>query len=149
MRRIIPYNPKLKERARQLRRNMTLAEIKLWKALKSGQMLGHDFDRQRPLGDYIVDFFCKDLCLAIEVDGCSHDCKEREDDRRQHALEALGVRFLRFWDSEVKNDLVGVLQSIEEWILAHGGQRQRAHPRPLPGRGGEEVPSTGGDIGVG
>jgi very-short-patch-repair endonuclease len=113
---IIPYNPKLKERARQLRRNMTLAEVLLWKRLSRKQLLGFDFDRQRPIDEFVVDFFCKELCLAIEVDGQSHDFKQAPDARRQEALERLGVRFLRFWDVEIKNDRESVLRRIEEWI---------------------------------
>lgn len=71
-RKIIPYNPKLKELAKQLRQNMTFSEVKLWNELKNGQLMDYDFDRQRPIGNYIVDFFCKDLQLAIEVDGITH-----------------------------------------------------------------------------
>jgi very-short-patch-repair endonuclease len=113
---IIPYNPKLKERARQLRQNMTLAEILLWKRLSRKQLLGFDFDRQRPIDEFIVDFFCKELWLAIEVDGQSHNFKQASDARRQVALERPGVRFLRFWDTEIKNDMQSVLRRIEEWV---------------------------------
>jgi very-short-patch-repair endonuclease len=60
-RKIIPYNPKLKELARKLRKDMTLSEVLLWQELKSRQMMGYDFDRQRPIDNYIVDFYCKDL----------------------------------------------------------------------------------------
>jgi len=68
-RKILPYNPKLKEYARRNRRNMLLPEVLLWNELKNGKMLGFDFDRQRPIDQFIVDFYCKDLMLAIEVDG--------------------------------------------------------------------------------
>jgi very-short-patch-repair endonuclease len=66
-RKIIPYNPKLKEYARQLRNNSTRSEIILWKYLKGKQMLGYDFHRQKPIDNYIVDFFCSELMLAIEL----------------------------------------------------------------------------------
>lgn len=79
MSKILPYKPHLKEYATKLRKNMTLAEVLLWNKLKRRQMLGHDFDRQRPIADYVVDFYCKALRLAIEVDGHSHDYKERKD----------------------------------------------------------------------
>ncbi|GAK52433.1 hypothetical protein U14_03684 [Candidatus Moduliflexus flocculans] len=68
-RNIIPYNPNLVPLAKQLRQNMTLAEVLLWNHLKQKQMRGYDFDRQRPIDEYIVDFYCKDLMLAIEIDG--------------------------------------------------------------------------------
>jgi very-short-patch-repair endonuclease len=62
--RIIPYNSKIKELARRLRTNVTLSEVLLWKPLKGKQLLGYAFDRQKPIGDYIVDFFCNELMLA-------------------------------------------------------------------------------------
>lgn len=134
---IIPYNPRLKERARNLRKNMTLAEVLLWKQLRRGQRSGFDFDRQRSIDEYIVDFFCKNLCLAIEVDGRTHDFKQTEDAVRQRRLESLGVRFLRFWDCEVKDDLTGVVRRIDEWIADHSNGTQ---PTPAYGH-----PSKGGD----
>lgn len=70
---IIPYNPKLKELAKSLRKNVTFSEVLLWNELKQKKMLGYDFDRQRPIEEYIVDFYSKDLMLAIEVDGDSHN----------------------------------------------------------------------------
>ena len=116
-RKIIPYNPKLKERAKERRKNMTLAEVLLWKEIKQKNMLGYDFDRQRPIDEYIVDFYCKDLSLAIEVDGSSHNFNEQKHAIRQRRLESLGIRFLRFWDHDVKNDMQTILRSIREWIV--------------------------------
>ncbi len=97
-RKIIPYQPHLKEVARKLRQNMTFSEVLLWNKLKRQQMLSYDFDRQRPIDRYIVDFYCKDLCLAIEIDGESHNLPGRDvrDAERQKRLESLGVHFLRF-----------------------------------------------------
>ena len=113
---IIPYKPYLKDLAKQLRQNSTLSEVILWKELKSRQLLGYDFDRQKPLDSFIVDFYCKELQLAIEVDGDSHDYSFEADSKRQAALEELGVRFLRFDDREVKQELSNVLRTIEAWI---------------------------------
>ena len=110
---IIPYDPKLKERARYLRNNSTLSEILLWQRLKAKQMHGYDFDRQKPIDNYIVDFFCNELMLAIEIDGDSHSEKMQEDRLRQQKLESLGVRFLRFDDRDVKQNMAGVLSVIE------------------------------------
>jgi very-short-patch-repair endonuclease len=115
-RKIIPYNPALKEKARELRNNSTKTEILLWINLKGKQMRGYDFHRQKPLDNYIVDFFCNELMLAIEIDGESHYGKEVYDEKRQKKLESLGVRFLRFDDSEVFYDCEKVLKSIEMWI---------------------------------
>ncbi len=117
---IIPYNPALKEKARELRKNMTPAEVKLWQRLRRKQMLGYDFDRQRPLDSFIVDFFCKELLLAIEIDGESHNWKgvAEKDAQRQRKLESLGVRFLRFTEWQVHQEIEGVLRAIENWILS-------------------------------
>jgi len=86
-RKILPYNPKLKPLAKALRKNMTLAEVLLWNKLKQKQMLKYDFDRQRPIDNYIVDFYCKDLMLAIEIDGSSHEFEEviKNDEQKTSA----------------------------------------------------------------
>ena len=120
-RKIIPYNPKLKELAKQLRQNMTFSEVKLWNELKNGQLMGYDFDRQRPIGNYIVDFFCKDLQLALEVDGITHlDEKVIEKDKiRQEDLEELGVSFLRFDALLVVNKVEAAVREIRDWIVAY------------------------------
>lgn len=120
-RRIIPYNPHLKPLAKQLRKHMTFSEVKLWNELKSGKMLGYDFDRQRPIASYIVDFYCKDLQLALEVDGITHagDEAAEKDKIRQDSLEAAGVSFLRFDALLVINDVEAALKAIATWIEAY------------------------------
>ena len=118
-RKIIPYNPKLKQIARNLRNNSTLSEILLWNELKGKKLPGFDFHRQKPIHKYIVDFFCSELSLAIEIDGSSHDEQIEYDNERQNELEALGVQFLRFTDKAVKQNLSGVIATIEEWIDTH------------------------------
>ena len=114
--RIIPYEPHLKDLARELRRRSTLAEILLWRQLKGKRMLGYDFDRQKPIDHYILDFFCAKLKLAIEIDGESHWQIGEEDRKRQSRLEELGIRLLRFPDIMVKRDMKNVLNSIQAWI---------------------------------
>jgi very-short-patch-repair endonuclease len=113
---ILTYNPKLTERARELRKNSTFSEVLLWRHLKCKQILGYDFDRQKPIDNFIVDFFCNELMLAIEIDGETHNFKITRDIERQRILEEFGVRFLRFTDEEVKQNLEGVVSAIEEWI---------------------------------
>ncbi|MFZ5497414.1 MAG: endonuclease domain-containing protein [Verrucomicrobiota bacterium] len=87
-----------------------------WRQLKAGQRLGFDFDRQKPVDRYIIDFLSHELMLAIEIDGDSHTPKGPEDDRRQERLESLGIRFLRFDDKQVKTNLDGVVLAIGAWI---------------------------------
>ena len=114
---IIPYRKDLKEKARRLRNESTYSEILLWQEIKNKQ-LGYQFHRQVPLLDYIVDFYCHELMLAIEVDGQCHDSAEAKqyDTRRQSRLEKLGVHFLRFEDSRMKGDIKKVLEEIKSWI---------------------------------
>ncbi len=116
---IIPYNPKLKALARRLRNNSTKSEILLWKYLRGKQLHGFDFHRQRPIDNFIVDFFCQELYLGIELDGYSHllDSNVDRDIRKEKRLNALGVKLIRFWDEEVFNDLDNVLRVIEYAVL--------------------------------
>ncbi len=115
----LPYNPKLKQLARELRNKSTLAEILLWQHLKSGQRKGYDFHRQKPIDEYIVDFFSPDLMLAVEIDGESHRLKGDEDEQRQARLDSLGVSFLRFDDRLVKSDIDAVVLAVDTWIEAN------------------------------
>ncbi len=117
-RKIIPYNPKLKEFARQLRNNSTKAEIILWTKLRRKQMYGYDFHRQKPIDEYIVDFFCRDLMLAIEVDGYSHQFLEvqKKDVIKEKRLNQLGISVLRFSDYQVLKETENVLRAIE-WFI--------------------------------
>jgi len=116
----IHYNPKLKQRARDLRNNSTLSEILLWEEIKNRKMLGYKFLRQKPIGNYIVDFFCNKLKLAIEIDGDTHTEDRFEYDmNRQKWLELKGISVLRFDDLEVKKDMNNVLMALERWIRNH------------------------------
>ena len=112
---IIPYNPKLRKYARNLRNNSTLSEILLWTEIK-GKSLGYEFHRQVPIDDYIVDFYCHELMLAIEIDGSSHDFKYEYDKIRQWKLESLGVIFIRFDDLEIKKDMFNVSLELQHKI---------------------------------
>ena len=131
MRKIILYNPKLVALAKKLRNNMTLGEIALWREIK-GKKLGVRFSRQIPIDQYIVDFYCKDLQLAIEVDGSIHfEEKHQEKDMiRQQKLETLGVTVIRFSDLDVKNNLGWVLNEIQIEI-------NKLKPTPDPSQEGK------------
>ena len=113
---IVIYNPYLKEKARELRNNSTLGEILLWKKLKGKQCYGFDFHRQKPILNYIVDFYCSKLNLIIEIDGYSHNFKAKEDKQRDKELTELGFTVLRFSEGEVRNNLDLVLNSLSIFI---------------------------------
>ncbi len=94
---------------------MTLGEIALWREIK-GKKLGIRFSRQIRIDQYIIDFYCKALQLAIEIDGSIHfvEGHQVKDAIRQNRLESLGVKFIRFNDSDVKDNLSWVLDEIEK-----------------------------------
>lgn len=118
MRKIIPYNPKLKELARHLRNNSTKSEIKLWCMLRDKQMLGYDFHRQKPIDNYILDFFCHELMLGIELDGITHSFEDvyAKDMVKEARMKELGINMLRFNDKDVLDDMPNVLRAIEFYI---------------------------------
>ena len=112
------YKAKLKQAARQLREHMTDAEKCLWAKIRMKQLVGCQFYRQKPIGDYIVDFFCPRAKLVVEVDGSQHLSDEMlEYDRiRDEYLSSLGLRVLRFNNAEVLTRIEGVVESIENEI---------------------------------
>jgi very-short-patch-repair endonuclease len=118
-RKIIPYNPKLTQLARKLRNDSTETEIYLWLKLKGKQMYGYDFHRQKPIDNYILDFFCHELLLGIEVDGYSHEILEvyNKDLIKEKRMNELGITILRFSDFEVLRDMENVIRAIEFYIL--------------------------------
>ena len=110
------YNKLLKPVAKKLRQEMTKSEVCLWKyVLSAKQMKGYTFNRQRPLGNYIADFVCKELKIVIELDGISHLFEEvQEKDReKENYLNGLGYVVLRFSDEEVLKDMRNVIRVIE------------------------------------
>ena len=127
-RKIIYYNPKLKEFARQLRNDSTRTEIFLWLKLKGKQIYGYDFHRQKPIDNYILDFFCYELMLGIEVDGYSHQFLEvyNKDGLKEKRMNELGIAVLRFSDDEVLNEMENVLRAIEYYIFEY----ERHTPNP-------------------
>ena len=115
---MLPYNKNLKQRSRQLRKSMTDAERHLWAKIRMKQLKGYQFYRQKPIGDYIVDIFCPRAKLVIEVDGSQHSSDEMtEYDRiRDEHISSLGLRVLRFTNTEVLTHIREVLERIEEEI---------------------------------
>src|SRR6516225_9340079 len=111
------------ERARALRREMTQAETKLWRMLRSRQIEGHRFRRQVPLGCYIADFVCHEARLIVELDGGQHDPLSQQEADRSRFLQSEGYRVVRFWNDEVLERPEGVHAMIVE-----NGRRPHPHP---------------------
>jgi len=111
------YNKDLKQFARNLRNNSTLPEVILWnKILKRKQLRGYQFLRQRPIENYIVDFFSKDLKLIVEVDGEIHRFRKSRDKKREEELVKLGFSIIRFQNEEILNELFHVERTLENFI---------------------------------
>ena len=115
---MLPYNESLKEYSRKLRRNMTDAEKLLWSKLRGRQLKGFQFNRQKPIGNYIVDFYCRKAKLVIEVEGSQHYQHDgREKDKVRDAyMSQLGLRVLRFSDRDVLVNIDGVFEVISRYL---------------------------------
>ena len=123
--------------ARQLRRDATDAERKLWSLLSHRRIEGAKFRRQHPFGPYILDFYCEAPKLAVEADGGQHT--EESDRGRTAYLTARGVALLRFWNSQILQEGKAVAETIAYNL------RQRATPSPLPALTGRAPPSPRGE----
>lgn len=111
-------NKDLTRKARELRSNMTLAEILLWSELKSKKVEGYKFRRQQPIFEYIADFYCHELKLIIEVDGEIHSLYEQaeKDKKRDRILKINGFNILHFSNYEVEGNLYGSVKKIKSFI---------------------------------
>ena len=114
----LPYNPDLKQRSRNLRIECQLSEKLLWNQLK-GKQTGYTFNRQKPILNYIADFYCKELDLVIEIDGASHFNEEAQeyDKERDRQMQVLGLKVVRVLDSEVRKGPEHVVKSIMNQVL--------------------------------
>jgi very-short-patch-repair endonuclease len=117
----IPYEPYLVEIARKNRNNATYSERIIWNYLKGGRMMGFDFHRQKPILKYIVDFFCEELMLAIEIDGITHHEDGIDESNRQKEIEALGIHFVRLNAMDVLKNPAGMAMVIEHEIMVLKG----------------------------
>jgi very-short-patch-repair endonuclease len=113
----LPANQALKNRARALRKAGIISEVFFWKQVRSSAFFGIDFDRQRIIGSYIVDFYIKGLSLVVEIDGTSHNEKDVYDDRREAYLRSLGLTVYKISDLRVKHDLDNVMKELEYFII--------------------------------
>ena len=112
----IYYNNNLKSISRKNRHSGNLSEALLWLQLKNKKLRGYQFNRQKPILNYIVDFYCKKLKLVIEIDGKTHTDLDK-DLLRQKDIEKLGLNFIRFKDNDIKNNIEGVMKALEKWIV--------------------------------
>lgn len=135
---IQPYRADLKMLARNLRANQTEAEQRLWQALRRGQ-LGAPFYRQKPLLDYIVDFYCPAAKLVVELDGSQHQDALEQDQQRDLALQALGLKVLRFDDRQALLETEAVLTVIWHEVSKRVVQNQIPPSPPLRKGGGRFV----------
>ena len=115
----LPYNKNLVARAKELRKNMTLAERKIWSEYLRN--FPYRVYRQRPIAQFIVDFYCPKLKLVIEIDGESHDTENAQDydQERTEVLQGYGLKVIRFKNEEVLQNFTGVVTMIESLIPAN------------------------------
>jgi len=124
----LPHNPALKQLARDKRKAGILSEVLFWQQVHQRKFYNIDFDRQRIIGSYIVDFYVKTLGLVVEIDGSSHDNKIEQDAIRQEFLENQGLKVYRIAEGEVKNNLGRVMKELEDYIVGEYGDKP---PRSL------------------
>ncbi len=109
----LSYNTELTASARANRKTANRPEVKLWyDALSRGKIDGYKFTRQKPIGNFILDFYCSNLLLGIEIDGDSHARQMDYDDERTRRLNAMGVKIIRYTNREVMRSFVGVCDDL-------------------------------------
>ncbi len=148
---MLPYEPCLKQRARQLRKQMTDSERMLWSRLRAKQIMGIQFFRQKPIGPYIVDFFAARARLVIEVDGGQHfnPADKAKDRARDGYLRKAGLIVLRFDNRQVMLEIEGVLKVIYDTVLVQlrgeippDPPLKRGEPKAVPLKRGEPQTET-------
>nr|WP_322622872.1 endonuclease domain-containing protein [uncultured Flavobacterium sp.] len=117
----LPSNPKLKDWSKKLRKAGNYPEVVFWKQVNRKQFYGIDFDRQRIIGNYIVDFYVKSLGLVVEIDGTVHNEQEMYDERRDKFLVSLGLNVYRISFYSILHDLDNVMLNLEKHIIENYG----------------------------
>ena len=115
----LPGNTKLKQLATALRQAKNLSEVLFWMQVTKGKFYKIDFDRQRVIGNYIVDFYIKQLALVIEIDGSSHDTKIEYDKQRENYLMSLGLNIYRIKVKDIMQQMPRVMAGLEDYIVEH------------------------------
>ena len=121
---MLSYENKLNVHSRRLRHGMTDAEIKLWLRLRGKQILGIQFYRQKPIGNYIVDFYAPKAQLVVELDGSQHFLENQivKDKQRDHYLQSKGLTVIRFNNLQTLQELEGVVEIIFRFVLSKTGK---------------------------
>ena len=134
----IPYKPDLKIKATQNRKNPTKPESIMWYQLLARHKTGYKFMRQKPIDSFIVDFYCPELKLVIEIDGDTHAEQIEYDLKRNNILNNFGLKIIRYTNPEIMNNLQGVqqdlIQKIKLRLIKTGESLEVVHP-PAPSRG--------------
>ena len=107
---------KFKQNARYLRKNMTVQERKFWNIIRNKQFYGYRFLRQYTIDNYIVDFICCEKSIVVEIDGGQHNESQNitYDNQRTNYIKNKGYKIIRFWNSDIDNNIEGVYQKLEE-----------------------------------
>lgn len=132
----LPFNPRLKQRACELRKAGNVSEILFWKQVRNKKFLSLDFHRQKIIGNYIVDFYFPALDLVVEIDGGRHELKMEYDQKREEYLTSLGLHIVHFPDIEIKKNLCNVMEYLGEYcikLLNSMNDRKKRTPRPPAG----------------
>ena len=139
----LPYNLNLKEKAKQLRQARNLSEVLFWKQVNKGGFHNIDFDRQRVIGNYIVDFYVKRFGLVIEIDGASHDYKVEYDQEREEFLKQLGLKVYRIKVVDIFKRLTNVMEKLENYFIENYCTHFILNEVVLPPRSSTTPPSEG------
>ena len=118
-------------RARSLRQRAVPAEALLWKALRNRALVGFKFRRQHPIGVFIADFACVSCKIAIQVDGATHLASRRSDTKRTTFLESEGWCVMRFWNTEIYEELEAACEAVYRLCMERSAQSCPPHPQPL------------------
>jgi very-short-patch-repair endonuclease len=116
MRRLLFQSPGIKFRRQELRNNATVPEKQLWERLRKRQ-LGYKFTRQYSVGNYILDFYCPEKKLGLEIDGEIHNQQKEKDEYRTRTIKELGIKIARFNNSEIENDINSILNKLKSYLI--------------------------------
>ena len=122
----------MQNRARNLRKNRTDAENRMWYYLRNRRLAGYKFVREKVVGKYIADFVCREKKLIIEVDGGQHMAAAAYDQQRTKDLEAIGYQVVRFWNNEVHENIQGVMENILNLLENVPLDKKPSSPALLP-----------------